>query len=292
MLQLINNLLRQPHPGYEHFKVYIKLCLFISLMVFLILSILQPFNMGDRNILGSPFLTASVYATGSIITSLINYAWIKILPRFFANERWNVGKEMLLLFYQLATISSTIWLINNFRGLSSPTIRGYFNMLLVVTSVGILPYFVVSLGRHVYFLKRRLRKATMMNIGLFLDKEEEKEGGRVVQHENIRIDRFVKSVDIQHFVSAESKEGYIVVTIAKNGDLEEFIVGSSLLEFEVENAHFEQLFRCHDRFIVNKDKIKWVEGNAAGYKLTLHPKMPAISVSNDKIKELKKRMIL
>ncbi len=280
-------MLRQPYPGHANFRVYFKSILGISVIVFMILSIFQPFNMGDRKILENQFLTASIYAAGSFLTALISYAWIKIFPDFFKNENWNIGKEVILFLYQLVTISSTIWLINTIRGISSPNVLGYFAMLLQVTSVGMLPYLIVMLIRHTYFLKRRLRKATMMNIGLFLDKEP----ANSAVSEHVSIDESVDPVDVRDFVSANGRgEDYIVVNIVRNGNLEELIVGNTLSDFESENSHFDQLFKCNDFCIVNVNRILWVEGNAAGYKLSLHPNLPPIAVANDKKEEFKKFM--
>ncbi|HBQ56998.1 MAG TPA: hypothetical protein DD786_07595, partial [Porphyromonadaceae bacterium] len=83
---------------------------------------------------------------------------------------------------------------------------------------------------------------------------------------------------------------YLVVNVSNNGSVEGLTINATLEEFEAENTHFEQLFRCRDEFIINKNKITWVESNAAGYKLQLHPKLPSVFVSGEKAIELKKRM--
>lgn len=286
MIHFIKKIFREPHPGYASFKIYFKSILGISVIVFLILSLYHPFGMDNRFVMGSPFLTALLYAAGSFTTTLINYMWIKVFPGYFKNENWNLGKEISSFFYQLVTIASTIWLINVIRGITSPTIIYYFAMLLRVTIIGLLPYITVLFIRHTYYLKRRLRKATMMNIDLFLDKESVDNS----MSDHVEIDRFIEPVDVTNFVSAEAKDDYIVVNVGRNGNLKELIVGNTLSEFEAGNAHFDQLFKCNDNFIVNVNRILWIEGNAAGYKLSLHPDLPPIAVANDKKQEFKKFM--
>ena len=189
--------------------------------------------------------------------------------------------------YQMMTIASTIWLINYIRGAFPPNIHGYLGMLWVVVSVGFFPCLTAQLIRHIYFMKKRLRKATAMNISLMLDK---KETPAEADPQFINLQRFIKPIDINTFISAESKGDYLVVNVSNNGSVEELTINTTLEEFEAENTHFEQLFRCRDEFIINKNKITWVESNAAGYKLQLHPKLPSVFVSGEKAVELKKRM--
>lgn len=279
--------LRRPHPGYANFKVYFRICTSIAIGVFLVLSILQPFNLGNRNILGNPFLTALLYAGGSYITMLVNFFWLRLFPSFFIDENWTLGKELLMTIYQMMSIASTIWLINYIRNTASPTVNGYFGMLWTVISVGFFPYLIVLLVRHMYLMKRRLQKATKMNIGLMLNNKEARFGDQI---EYINLDRLIKPIDIKNFLIAELREDHLVVKISNHGKIEELTVNKALDEFEADNSHFDQLFRCHKEFLINKNKIIWVEANAAGYKLLLHPDLPAVNVSRDKTEELRKRM--
>ena len=73
-------------------------------------------------------------------------------------------------------------------------------------------------------------------------------------------------------------------------DVDELIVGSTLSEFEGGNSHFNQLFKCNNSIIVNINRVLWVEGNAAGYKLALHPKLSPVAVADDKRIKFKKLM--
>ncbi len=178
----ILDVFRRLHPGYANLNVYIATSTAIALGVFLVLSLLQPFNLGDRNILGNPFLAASLYAGASYFTMLLNSLWLKLFPQFFSDERWTIGKEILMYVYQVITIASTIWLINFIRGTFPPDIHGYLGMLWVVVSVGFFPCLTAQLVRHIYFIKKRLRKATAMNISLMLDKKETTPMSRRVCH--------------------------------------------------------------------------------------------------------------
>ena len=106
----------------------------------------------------------------------------------------------------------------------------------------------------------------------------------------IHLKRYIKPVDVNSFIMAESKEDLLMITLSSEGGMEELIIRGTLDEFEAENAHFEQLFRCHNNYVINSDKITWVEGNAAGYRIMMHPKLPSIFLTGERGKEFIKRM--
>lgn len=287
MLRFFKNILTRPHPGYGTFKSYFLFATRVAIGVFLVLAVFQPFGINDNTSkIGNPILASFVYAMGSFVTALINFVWILIKPKFFANENWTLGKEIGALIYQLGTIAFSLWAIGILIGEFAPSINSYIVMFFNVFTVGIMPYLIVVLARHVYLMRTRLRNASVMNIGLMLDKEKNFEE----KSQLVEMQPNINPVDINHFVSAEGKGEYIIVNVSKNGDMREIIVEKTLCEFEAQNTHIQNFFRCHDNFIVNKNKIIWVEGNAAGYKLNLHPKLSKVAVSNDRVDELAKIM--
>ena len=168
----ILTVLRCPHPGYASFRIYFTVSIAIAAGVFFILSFLQPFNLGGRSIWSNPCFAALVYGGASYMTMLVNSFWLKLFPRFFSDEKWTLGKEMLMCVYQMISIATAIWLINSIREASPLNAHGYFGMLWIVVSVGFFPCLAVLLIRHIYLVKTRLRKATAMNINLMLDSKE------------------------------------------------------------------------------------------------------------------------
>lgn len=285
-LNFLKNLARRPNPGIATFKVYFKISFFIALGVFLVLAVLQPFNLGNRNIFGNPHITAAIYALGSLATMLLNFVWVRLFPKAFSNERWTLGKDVLVRLFQMASIGLAIWLINDMRGVLSEKAPNFITTLREVLAVGSIPYLIVLFVRHIYLLKYRLQKATKINIGLMLNNKDARERNAFQQ---IRLKNHY-SIDINSLVLAETKDGHLSLIINNNGNIENIAVETTLSEFEAENAHFEQLFRCHDQAIINKNRIIWVESNAAGFELILHPDLPAVRVSTDKTDEFRKQM--
>lgn len=244
-LNFLKNLARRPNPGIATFKVYFKISFFIALGVFLVLAVLQPFNLGNRNIFGNPHITAAIYALGSLATMLLNFVWVRLFPKAFSNERWTLGKDVLVRLFQMASIGLAIWLINDMRGVLSEKAPNFITTLREVLAVGSIPYLIVLFVRHIYLLKYRLQKATKINIGLMLNNKDARERNAFQQ---IRLKNHY-SIDINSLVLAETKDGHLSLIINNNGNIENIAVETTLSEFEAENAHFEQLFRCHDQAI-------------------------------------------
>lgn len=99
--------LTQPHPGYSDLKVYFRTITGIALLVFLILSILQPFNFGQRNINDSPYFTAFVYAGSAFLTMFAGALWIVLLPGWFSEKNWTLRSELLIM-VKPAAISAVV----------------------------------------------------------------------------------------------------------------------------------------------------------------------------------------
>jgi DNA-binding LytR/AlgR family response regulator len=78
----------------------------------------------------------------------------------------------------------------------------------------------------------------------------------------------------------ESADNYSIVFFMQNGELKKQMIRSSLkrLEGQINNKN---ILRCHRAYIVNLKNVKRVEGNAAGYKLTVVEGGFAIPVSRN-----------
>lgn len=283
----IISLLNRPHPGYEAFNAYIVSITAMSVGIFLALTYMHPFDSDGTYILGNPILTASLYAAASLVMMLMNACWIKLFPSFFSDERWTIGKEIIHCIFQMVTVAVIICMINYIRGMLPTGFSGFLLVLWVVMLSVLLPYLTAQIILHIYYVKRRLNKAATVNIRLMFDK---KEVFHPVDPQFIHLKRYIKPVDVNSFIMAESKEDLLMITLSSEGGMEELIIRGTLDEFEAENAHFEQLFRCHNNYVINSDKITWVEGNAAGYRIMMHPKLPSIFLTGERGKEFIKRM--
>ncbi|MGC4235293.1 MAG: LytTR family DNA-binding domain-containing protein [Niabella sp.] len=279
----IKDKLHQPHPGYSDLGVYFRTIAGIATIVFLMLSIFQPFNLGHRNINGNPYLTAFVYAGSALITMFASSLWMILFPRWFSEERWTLRSEILIIIYQMGSIAVTVWVINQIRGVMLPGISSYLRVLLMVFSTGIIPYTMVAFIRHNYLLKRNLEKARLLT-GKLQSEKEEKDIAALV------LPGLKEKVLVSELYYVESKGNYLNLLCEKEGAKYSLLCRCTMKEFESACAKFSQLFRCHRSFIVNLNKVLKVEGNAGGYFLHLLHNFATVPVSRTYIEEFKKKL--
>jgi hypothetical protein len=272
-IRRIRDVLSQLHPGYSDLNVYFRTITAIAVVVFMILSIFQPFNLNERNINGDPILTAAVYAGWAFLTMLLNTLWIVLFPKLFAPENWTLKREFGIIMYQMLSIAGSVWLLNIYRGVMLPGQTSYLRTLGMVFSTGILPYMVITFIRHNYMLRKHLAKAQELNDRL-TDIPDADEGQK-----HLVIPKIIPPVPPESFYFAESRGNNLHIFCRLNGEAAEYKVRSTISEFERDNSDVEALFHCHRSFIINLEKVTRVEGNAAGLRVLLHPSLPCITVS-------------
>lgn len=288
MFQKITAILKQPHPGYLSLSGYFKTVAAISVVVFLILCFLQPFDIGYRNIKGNTFLTALIYASGAAIVMSINSLWLLLLPSWFKN--WTLGKDLVVLFYQLMSIGVGVWLINSYAVVS--TRQGYTRAIFLAFAIGILPYVIVTIFKHSRYLHESLKQAELMNLQLkavqsghppALAKPEDNSLFLIVTKPGIRI-------PVHDFLYAESKGNNLHVFWLDKEVLKTEIFRCTIHEFTQSNTIHISFFRCHRSYIVNIDKVQQIQGNSAGYQLILHAGLRPVTVARSYVQAFKKHL--
>ncbi|HMR84467.1 MAG TPA: LytTR family DNA-binding domain-containing protein [Niabella sp.] len=281
----LRKVLNQSHPGYGDLRVYFKTVLGISAVVFLILFVFQPFHIGERNIEGSRLLTAVLYAGVAAVTMSLAALWIILFPNWFDDKKWTLGKELIVLVYQMITISIVIWLINRFRTPEIHVEDSYPGSLFLVFAIGIMPYIVVTFIRHNYLLQHHLRAAKEMNAQLHGKKLDPPDEDLFLINSKLS-----PPVRLSEFLYAESRGNNLYIQYADKttGGLLFQLVRSSMKEFQLANSKYGQLFRCHRAFIINMDKILEMRGNAAGYEIMLHNSLAPVAVSRSNVDAFKR----
>ncbi|MCD8538428.1 MAG: LytTR family transcriptional regulator [Leadbetterella sp.] len=275
--------LRQPHPGYSDLRIYFRTIAGIALLVFLILSILQPFNLGQRNINGNPYLTAFVYAGSALLTMFAGTLWIVWLPGWFSEKNWTLRSELLIIVYQMSSIAVTVWIINRLRGVMLPDTGSYFRTLLIVFSTGILPYALITFVRHNYLLRKNLRKAEEIT-------RELRSEIRSSHREWLEVPGLKERVSVNELYYAEADGNYLTLVCVKDGETHSYLCRCTMSELEAICSPFAHLFRCHRSFLVNLHKVLKVEGNAGGYFLHLTRGLATIPVSRTYITSFRDRL--
>lgn len=283
--EYIRDKLHQPHPGYADLQVYFRTIIGISLIVFLILFILEPFSFDERSIKNNTFLTALVYAGIAFSMMLFSTVWLKLFPKIFAEENWTLGRELLYIAYQMVSVALAVWLFNALRGLHNLSEYPYLYVLLMVFSVGILPYSLITIFLHNLLLRRNLQQASDMNRYTGTTELEQQ------ANQFLYTPKLMEKIRLEDFYYAESRGNDLLLLGVYEGQVFQYTIRSTLNQFEEDNKQYTSLFRCHRSFLINMGKIQKIEGNASGFQVLLYSEIPPVVVSRTRTKEFKSLLL-
>ncbi|MFW6223042.1 MAG: LytTR family transcriptional regulator DNA-binding domain-containing protein [Bacteroidota bacterium] len=162
--------------------------------------------------------------------------------------------------------------------------------LWIIPSIQVIPISIIILLHYNWSLKKHLRLAVQVNSTLKHEKNTQVSIEKIAEiNSDNKNESFKISLDSLLFLV--SVENYIEVYLIENGNVNKKLVRYSLLRVEQDNMEIDELFRCHKSYIVNKNKIESILGNAAGYKLKLYDYDEQIPVSRKLNKEIQNVLI-
>lgn len=272
-MKTIVNALKAPHPAHDNFTIYLRHISLIAFLVFWILWLFTPFSFPTLS--SSQRLTiAALYATGGFLFMLINFLPVLAFPVFFADRNWNLGKEILMLTFQISSIAVMVWLVSEYIVQWPHKTINYWKAWGVAMTAGLLPYLVATMFKHVYLLRKNIQESQVLNQLLPTQVIAD-----TAQLNSEMIEGLGVPVAITDFLYAECKANYLSIYLKHNEGVAAVTQRMTAKQFLVANAQFSCIFRCHKAFIINLKNILNVSGNAAGYQITVHPMVSPIHVS-------------
>ena len=94
-------ILAQPFPAYKPSANIVRFPVIAGCIVFFIILLFRPFGL---NRVATPYfpLHAALYGLGTFVTATLNSLLLPfILPSWFAEKHWTVGKELLMMLWQI-----------------------------------------------------------------------------------------------------------------------------------------------------------------------------------------------
>ena len=285
-------ILTQPFPGYPSSLKIIRFTLLAGFVVFLILILFRPFGIdGPQNNFNG--WHALLYGLGTFVTASLNAYLLPILFRkFFQEERWNVAKELLVMAWQVVSISFVNLAITHLLYAVNFSLGGVIDFLAITTAVGIFPVALIIL------LKQQLLYRKYAYEAAELEKKMQYKTGITEPRINKPVqipETITLTGDNQHeslqlvlpdirFINAA--DNYIKVHHLQTGKPVQTVLRSTLKKTQSLLEEHPQLFRCHRAYIVNLAAVSHISGNAQGFKLHLRDIPEPIPVSrnlNDEI---------
>ena len=104
MWRKINNLINKPYPYYIPYSSSIRLLIILSTMIPLFLIIFRPFGLQNWNCEYSTIILAGLTIPIFLSLAFNFYLVSKTLPKFFNEDSWSIGKEVIWSMWNIAVI--------------------------------------------------------------------------------------------------------------------------------------------------------------------------------------------
>jgi len=286
---------RSPYPSASSPFSTLRYGLGSGLFIYLFFAAFEPLGFS----LLAPAPRRSFYIGYGLVTGLaivLNGLLLPLLrPRFFREENWNLGKQILWMAWVTLTIGLGCYLLSQavcaHYKLPAQWVRPQ-TIVLDTFLIAIFPITVINLANYVRLLHRNARVVQEANRHLDHAASQTlpvKDSVTQVEllAENNR-DTFRVAFSDLLFIQAEENYVQVYHQGEKPGRV---LLRSSLTRIEQQlRPFYPRLFRCHRTCIVNTMRIVKVDGNAQGLKLTLKDSPAVIPVARRYVNEFRRVM--
>jgi len=294
----IKAILNRLYPLEERKLAQIKLAFIFGLIVFAVLFLLNPF--GDKK---SSILLNSTYAGLLTFFSIVFDFLIlfPLFPRFFKEEKWTIGRELIFTLIIICTIGTFNILAGQVFWGSTLSVSNWLRMIFYTAVIGIAPATASILINQARLLKKYRREVNVINEQLEpIDNPEKTMDVLTPQQktepkkESITVPNQPDFIEIEaenqkdylriaavNFLAATSADNYVKVYYLENDQVKIAVLRTTLKKLEGNAAAFTHFFRCHRTAFVNMAAVQTVSGSAQGYRLKLHQLAEEIPVSRN-----------
>lgn len=292
----MNKLAELLHSPYPALCQRWKTVVISSVIVFLIVSLLQPFGISQMQSEYKILILLGYGMVSSVALSITIYLMPALFPYYFEEKNWTLGKHLLntLLVCFLITIGN---------GLYSAWVYDlklnwnlFYISLIWVALLAPFPIVFFAMWNRNLQLSRNLKEATEMNF--YLSKKISSENGETTSDKKeISSEMLVFSggtkemleVAADDFLYAEAEGNYVKATYrtGKNGTVIQKLLRATMKQVEETTADCPFIIRCHRAFLVNVQQVVKVDGNSQGYRLRLEGCEEEVPVSRAYAKEVK-----
>jgi len=257
----------KPFPLLQGTRLKLSVSFGIGIICFLILTSFRPFGL--HGIKSITFLAG--FGANAVVVLLGHLFLGPILfPNFYAENK---------LFF----ISLLNYIYNESAGKEISIEYGFFEFLYMTTLVGVFPTFLM-----VYIAEavaRNRNEKTAQSISIPKPTKRVSDSVTIVS-ENLKEPSL--SLTLDKFLFAEAHNNYVTIHYLQDGKEQTLMMRLKLKSFENQLANFQQILRCHKSFVLNKNKIISIQGNARSMMISLQGCSTEIPISRSFDKSLLK----
>jgi hypothetical protein len=261
----------------------VKLAIILGggLFVAIFLWLYQPF--GASEIKENQYLFLSGFGVCVSLGLAVGYlVFPKLIPALFEQEKWQIKKEILFLLAAFLIISVLNYLYNSTVGLGIAPQHSLIAFVGITVSIGIFPVIVLIFLVEVYMSKRNSSSAEILSQALPHKDADEDEEFTIVP-ETVRSQPL--TVRIDDFLFVKSDNNYTTFFFKKEDQVQKALLRASLKNVEKQLVGYEDIIRCHNSYMINKNKIESIKGNARSLYLILEDYDEDIPISRGFDKE-------
>lgn len=267
-MNALRQVLAQPMPAPETTRRTFLTSLGAGVFIGAFLVIFQPFGAyAWESPLKIPVLAG--YGAITFVVLLFNgYALPRLFLDFFREERWTVGREIVLIGLHIVLIGIANYVYGGlvFGGFA----RGSFDvtqlvfMILVTGLIGLFPASGITAFKYLRHLRRYAQPPQPVPLTPTQQAADARQTVELIA-ENGK-DRL--ALPLADLLYLESADNYSEIVFEKAGSLKKELLRGSLSRFEAQVPP-GVVVRCHRSYLVNLHRVRRVSGNAQGYKLHL-----------------------
>jgi len=235
--------------------------------VFLFLLVFTPFGLrqwGER----VPLLALGYGAVCTGVMLLLNVGIVRLLPRWFEERRWTVGRQLVWTSVNLGLIGLGNALYTAGVGLAPWSLLMIGQFALFTVAVGLFPIALSTVLAEARLYREYTRRSVVINEALPGQKPAAPAGS-----DRIRIPAEGTAEDLEldgdGLCFIRSADNYIEVHHRAGPGVQRTLLRGSLKAVENALAGNERFLRCHKSHLVDLHKVQRVSGNAQGLRLHL-----------------------
>ncbi|MDX5427338.1 MAG: LytTR family transcriptional regulator [Bacteroidota bacterium] len=274
------NFLTKPYPIDLNLRKAILSGLLFGLFVGGFLVVFRPFGLYsvDRQY--------DIYLWGfGLVTALavfFNQAVLPLFfPRFFREEKWNVGKEIGITLFNIWMIAGLNLLYAGWLNPGNLTWSAYLQFLWMTLAVGLIP-----VGFGVAYRQRRLEKHYQQE-ARSIDphpSDEHSLGKVVIQGENQGEQLEIEPEDL---LFAQAEGNYLTIYFLVLDKPSKVVFRMTLRQLEDALKGAENILTVHRSWLANLQRVTRVSGNSQGLLLHFSDVSIEVPVARRRAKEVK-----
>ncbi|MBK9318226.1 MAG: LytTR family transcriptional regulator [Bacteroidetes bacterium] len=286
---MILSLLSKPYPLSDSPSGKIRAALFTGFFVFVFLFAFRPFQLHRFDNIVALKLTLG-YGAVTLIMVLINTFWVTtLLPKFFNESKWTIGREISFLLWIIFTIGlgNALYSMVIFNDFFNLRYLLYFRLYTLM--VAVLPVIINVMIMQLVLTRRNLKEAENISDHLNFKKRLDSDPGAVItlRSDNQKEELKIPARDLLFITSADN---YIEVHYLQNGSEQKKLLRGTLRNTKNDLRTYTAFYRCHRAWIVNLDRVVSVTGNSQGYRLVLNGTDTIVPVSRNLNEEISTRL--